>query len=126
MDDLSKLVEIIKSSGRRVYVVERELNLSRLGEKNTVYILELPTGSNAAGGRGGGFGERRITKVYHFECGEGLCRKVGEVEDDERLDALDLPYHATAMPIIDSEGKEKLVSGVIDASFVGSYRETLG
>jgi hypothetical protein len=126
MDDLSKLVEIIKSSGRRVYVVERELNLSRLGEKNTVYILELPTGSNAAGGRGGGFGERRITRVYHFECGEGLCRKVGEVEDDERLDALDLPYHATAMPIIDSEGKEKLVSGVIDASFVGSYRETLG
>jgi hypothetical protein len=126
MDDLSKLLEILNSSGRRVYVAEREVDLSRLGERNTIYVLELPTGSNAAGGRGGGFGERRITRVYHFECGEGLCRKVGEEEDDERLDTLDLPYHATAMPIIDSEGKEKLVSGVIDASFVSSYRERLG
>jgi hypothetical protein len=63
--------------------------------------------------------------VYHVECGPGGCRKTTETEDDERLDALDLPYHATAMPILDPQGNEKLVSGVIDPPFADSYRKAL-
>jgi hypothetical protein len=88
-------------------------------------VLQLPDGSTAAGGRGGGFGERRIVRLYHFECREGTYTKVAEVEDGGKLDSLDLPYHATAMPILDTEGKERLVSGVVDPSFVDSYRQVL-
>jgi hypothetical protein len=125
MDGLSELLELVTGKGRRVYVAEKPIDLRDLQTSNTVYILQLPDGSTAAGGRGGGFGERRIVRLYHFEYGGGTCRKEAEVEDDGKLDSLDLPYHATAMPILDREGREKLVSGVIDPSFVASYRQAL-
>lgn len=125
MDGLSEFLELVNSKGRRVYVTSKPIDLRTLDSPNDIYVLQLPDGSTAAGGRGGGFGERRIVKVYHFEAGEGGLRKVSEIEDDERLDALDLPYHATAMPILDPQGNEKLVSGVIDPPFAQSYREVL-
>jgi hypothetical protein len=62
--------------------------------------------------------------VYRFECGDGLCRKTGEFEDADRLESLDLPYHATAMPITDPDAKERLVSGVVDPALAESYRMT--
>jgi hypothetical protein len=125
MDGLTELLGLLASKGRRVYVAEKPVDLRDLNTPNTIYILQLPDGSTAAGGRGGGFGERRIIRLYQFECGAGTCTKIGEEEDDGKLDLLDLPYHATAMPILDAEGNEKLVSGVIDPSFVSSYRQAL-
>jgi hypothetical protein len=125
MDGLTELLELVSGRGRRVYVTEKPIDLRDLRTANTIYILQLPDGSTAAGGRGGGFGERRIVRLYQFQCGDGTCVKVGEVEDGDKLDSLDLPYHATAMPILDTEGKERLVSGVVDPSFVASYRENL-
>jgi len=125
-DELADLLELVNGGGRKVYVAEKLIDLADLGASNNIYILQLPEGSTAAGGRGGGLGERRIVKVYHYECGGGTCRKVGEFEDDERLDLLDLPYHATAMPLLDPQGREKLVSGVVDAQFAESYRLVLG
>jgi hypothetical protein len=125
MDGLHELLELVTGGGRKVFVAEKPIDLRDLATSNTVYVLQLPDGSRAAGGRGGGFGERRIVKLYHFEYATGTCTKVGEVEDDGRLDLLDLPYHATAMPIMDMEGRERLVSGVTDPSFVASYRQAL-
>jgi hypothetical protein len=60
MEGLSELLELINSKGRRVYVAQRPIDLADLGPANTIYILQLPDGSTAAGGRGGGLGERRI------------------------------------------------------------------
>jgi hypothetical protein len=125
MNGLDDLLALLTSKGRRVYVAEKPVDLRDLNAPNTVYVLQLPDGSTAAGGRGGGFGERRIIRLYHFEYGAGSCTKIGEVEDDSKLDLLDLPYHATAMSVLDTEGTERLVSGVIDPSFVASYRQAL-
>jgi hypothetical protein len=115
---VSEFITFIETKGRRVFVTEEVVDLRAL--------LQLPDGSTAAGGRGGGFGERRIIKVYHYSSGEGGCRKVAEFEDEEKLESLDLPYHATAFPIILPDGKEKLVSGVVDKELAGSYRAALG
>lgn len=125
MDGLSEFLELVGSPGRRVYVAENQIDLSYLDKPNDIYILQLPDGSTAAGGRGGGFGERRIVKLYHFRIADGVCTKVATVEEDEKLDALDLPYHATAMPILDPQGKEKLVSGVVDPPFAQEYARVL-
>jgi hypothetical protein len=125
MDGLAEILQVIEEKGRKVYVTERLIDLRRLDAPNSIFILQLPDGSTAAGGRGGGLGERRIVKAYHFECAGGTCRKVSEVEEEGKLDCLELPYHATAMPILDREGKEKLVSGVVDPAFVKSYRDVL-
>lgn len=124
-DGLAEFLELLNSKGRRVYVAENLINLGDLSSTNDIYVLQLPDGSRAAGGRGGGFGERRIVKVYHFRYGGGSCVKVAEFDDYERLEALDLPYHATAMPVLDPHGNEKLVSGVVDKQFVESYRLVL-
>jgi hypothetical protein len=125
MDGLTELLELVKGTGRKVYVTEKPVDLRDLSTPNTIYILQLPEDSRAAGGRGGGFGERRVIKLFHFQCGGGTCMKVGEVEDDTKLDLLDLPYHATAMPVLDPDGRERLVTGVVDPSYVSSYSTAL-
>ena len=126
MNGLQELTQLIQAKGRRVYVAEQLIDLSDLRAANAIFILQLPDGSTAAGGRGGGLGERRIVKIYHYACGKGTCDKLGETEDDSKLDSLDLPYHATAMPIRLPDGKEALVSGVVDSAFVASYQKVLG
>ena len=119
---LDELLQLLNSEGRRrVYVTEKEIDLRNVSDMNRLFILQLPDQSTAAGGRGGGLGERRIVKMYRFEYGNGECRKLSDVEDEERLDRLDLPYHATAMQVILPDGAEKLVSGVVDPTFVTSY-----
>jgi len=111
---------------RCVYVAERPIDLTKLDEPNTIFVLQLPEGfSTAAGSRGGGFGERRVLKVYQYVCGLGDCKKIDESENQETTEMLELPYHAAAFPIILPDGVEKLVSGVADAEFVAAYRRAL-
>jgi hypothetical protein len=121
-----EFMEFIETKGRRVFVTTEVINLGKLDQHNDIYILQLADGSTAAGGRGGGLGERRVVKAYHYSYGEGECIKVAEFDDVERLESLDLPYHATAFPIMLPDGKEKLVSGVVDKDLVASYKTTLG
>jgi hypothetical protein len=124
--DLQGFVNLIESRMRCVYVSELPIDLARLEEPNTIFVLQLPEGfSTAVGSRGGGFGERRVLKVIQYACGQGDFRKVNEFESQEVTETLDLPYHAAAFPIILPNGKEKLVSGVADAEFVAAYKRTL-
>jgi len=111
---------------RCVYVTERPIDLKKLEGPNTIFVLQLPEGfSTGSGSRGGGFGERRILKVYEYFCGQEDCMRVKEFEDQEMIERLDLPYHAAAFPIILPDGKEKLVSGVADVELVAAYRRAL-
>ena len=126
MADLQGFVNLIESGMRCVYVAERPIDLTKLDEPNTIFVLQLPEGfRTAVGSRGGGLGERRILKVHQYFCGQGGCRKVNEFESQEKTETLDLPYHAAAFPIILPDGSEKLVSGVADVEFVAAYRRAL-
>jgi hypothetical protein len=126
MAGVDEFIALIESKGRRVFVTDELVDLGKLDQPNEIYVLQMPDGSTAAGGRGGGMGERRVVKVYHFSCGQGECRKVSEVVDPERIEGLDLPYHATAFPILLPGGGEKLVSGVADRELAASYRAAIG
>ncbi|HUH99749.1 MAG TPA: hypothetical protein VLY65_01775 [Nitrososphaerales archaeon] len=119
-------IALITSMGRRVFVTTDVIDLAKLDSPNEVYILQMVDNSSAAGGRGGGMGDRRVVKVYHYSCRNGDCVKVGESEDEAKIESLDLPYHATAFPIMLPDGREKLVSGVVDKELVASYRSVLG
>jgi len=124
--DLQEFVSLIESRMRCLYVAERPIDLTKLDEPNTIFVLQLPEGfSTAVGSRGGGFGERRLLKVYQYSCGHGECKKVGVYESQETTEKLDLPYHAAAFPIILPDGREKLVSGVADVEFVAAYRRAI-
>jgi len=126
MPGADEFIALIESMGRRVLVTDDLVDLRRLDEPNEIYVLQMLSASTAAGGRGGGMGDRKVVKVYHFSCGNGECKKMGEVEDEQKIESLDLPYHATAFPVLLPDGKEKLISGVADKALVASYRAALG
>lgn len=122
MTPLEELVALLSEKGRRIFVAESDVNLKLLAGENSVFVLQLPEGSMAAGGRAGGFGERRVEKLYAFHYADGTCRKLFEVNSPDKLEKYELPYHATGTPVVLPDGSERVVSGVIDPEFVESYK----
>jgi hypothetical protein len=125
MTPLEELAHLISEKGRRILVAQNPVDLKTLQGENAVYILQLPEDSHAAGGRAGGFGERRVEKIYSFHYLNGSCRKVFEVEAPEKLERFELPYHAAGTPVILPDGSERVISGVIDPEFVESYQQVV-
>jgi len=123
MTPLEELAKLISEKGRKILVAQNPVDLRSLQGENSVFILQLPEGSSAAGGRAGGFGERRLSKLYCFHYSEGACRKLYEVDSAEKLERFDLPYHAAGTPVILPDGSETVISGVIDPEFVESYKQ---
>lgn len=117
-----QFVELLGDAGRHIFVTQDRLDLRSLEKPNEVYVLELPNGSSSAQ-RGAG-GVPRVVKAYHYRCGSGECIKVDETEDEERLENLDLPDHAT-ISIVLPDGRERLVPGIADKELVRSYSEIL-
>jgi hypothetical protein len=123
MTPLEELAHLISQKGRRILVAQNPVDLKTLQGENSVYILQLPEEGHPAGGRAGGFGERRVEKIYCFHYENGACRKLFEVEAPEKLEKFELPYHAAGTPVILPDGSEKVISGVIDPEFIESYRQ---
>ncbi|MBI4258717.1 MAG: hypothetical protein HY619_07165 [Thaumarchaeota archaeon] len=126
MDDaFRELVELIKQkavSRLALLVGVRDIRLDSKQDQNRIYVLELAV-SNAAGGRGGGFGQRNITRVSCFSLVDGEWSKVVDISDEASLDGFDPPYHATAMPITLEDGSEAMAAGVVDPMLVSEYDE---
>ena len=122
MTPLEELADLLSEKGRRIFVAENQVNLKSLQGENSIFVLQLPEGSLAAGGRAGGFGERRVEKLYAFHYADGTCRKLFEVNAPEKLERYELPYHAAGTPVVLPDGSERIVSGVIDPEFVESYK----
>ncbi len=122
MTPLEELAGLLSEKSRRIFVAENDVNLKSLHGENSIFVLQLPEGSLAAGGRAGGFGERRVEKLYAFHYANGACRKLFEVNTPDKLEKYELPYHASGTPVILPDGSERIVSGVIDPEFVESYK----
>ncbi len=76
MTPLEELTKLISEKGRRLFVAENDVNLKSLEGENSIFILQLPESGMSAGGRAGGFGERRVEKLYAFHYSNGACRKL--------------------------------------------------
>ncbi len=125
MTPLEELAALLSEKGRRILVAENQVDLKSLQGENSIFVLQLPEGSLAAGGRAGGFGERRVEKLYAFHYADGACRKLFEVNTPDKLERYELPYHAAGMPVVLPDGSEKVVSGVIDREMVESYKQVV-
>lgn len=122
MTPLEELTSLVIEKGRKILVAEIPVDLQSLQSENSVYILQLPEAGSAAGGRAGGFGERRLERLYAFHYEKGACFKLFEVDNPEKLEKYDLPYHAAGTPVVLPDGSEHVISGVIDPEFVESYK----
>src|SRR5207247_2542968 len=79
-------VKIIYEKGRNILVAHNPVDLRTLQGENAVFILQLPAGSSAAGGRAGGFRERRLSKLYCFHYSQCACPKLYDVDSPEKLE----------------------------------------
>jgi len=86
---------------------------------NTLVLLKIAEGSLAAGGRGGGFGERRVVQVSIFEAKSGSWTKLFDTIDDARLPDFEVPYHVSRLPMTLADGTEAMGYGVVDPDLVG-------
>ena len=89
-------------------------------------MLKLAEGSLASGGRGGGFGERRVVKVLLFRCSEGACEKLFETEDEARVAQFEVPYYVARLPVTLADGTESMGYGVVEPELVGQFLTKAG
>lgn len=100
-------------------VADDDIDLSVKGKSNTIYILELDTGSNVAGGRVGGFGSRRFKMIHLFRLEDERCVKMKSIElegdDKEEVDAVvgGGGGYVVRLPIR-FDGREVMASCLID------------
>src|SRR6266849_1354545 len=123
MTALEELTNLLSEKGRRIIVAENPIDLKAMAGDNSIFVLQLPEAGTAAGGRAGGFGERRVEKLYAFHYANGTCRKLFEVDSPDKLERYELPYHAAGTPVVLPDGSERIVSGVIDPEFAESYKQ---
>jgi hypothetical protein len=124
MTPLEELSDLLTGKSRVIVLSDREVDLRR--GKNRLFILKMLEGSLAAGGRGAGFGERKITKVALFDFYENGCDKLFETEDPSRLGAFEVPYYVSRLPFILADGAEVMGYGVVDPDLVAEYSKKVG
>ena len=120
MTPLQELSDLLSGRARVIVISEKNVDLRENGE-NRILVLKMVEGSLAAGGRGGGFGERKVTRVFLFRCGGGNCEKVFETEDKPKLDAFEVPFYVTRLPFTLADGTEGVGYGVVDPQLVTEY-----
>ncbi|MFQ5940310.1 MAG: hypothetical protein ACE5KA_01235 [Nitrososphaerales archaeon] len=121
MQELEELLAILKEKAEInlvLVVADNEISLNLNEASNRIYLLEVDSGGHAAGGRGGGFGQRKFKKVHCFDFQNGICKKI--LETSENLDDLDSGY-VVRMPIALPDGKEIMASCSINSMLIKEY-----
>ena len=119
-DRSNSLDNIFQDEARKILVCKDEINLSTKNE-NTIFILFVEESKGSAGGRIGGGGFRRISRVVCYQTVNGVEKKIFETQDDNVISNFDIPLSAVAMDIELSNGIPKVVQGIVDEELINSY-----
>jgi hypothetical protein len=106
--------------GRKIIVADSEIDLTA-NNTGDIFILFIEESRGSAGGRAGGSGFRKISKITRFMCANGRCVKSFETENAESIELFDIPYSAVAMDIRLSQGQQIVIQGIVDPDLVRSY-----
>lgn len=124
---LNELVSLIKNKAvnRLALIISaKDLNLNSTDE-NEVYVLEI-SASNAAGGRGAGYGSREISKIHCFVSKDGTWKKKSEISGEALLEGFTPPHYVSLLPLTLDDGSEVVVYGVVDFSLISEYNQRFG
>jgi hypothetical protein len=120
--DLQEELSSQVSGGARVIVIaERDVDLRATAGDNRIFLLRIAEGSLASGGRGGGFGERRVVSVGYFVRAGGAWSKPFYTQDEAKLSGFEVPYYVSRLPMTLSDGTEAMGYGVVDAELVEEF-----
>ncbi len=125
MNPIDELVARLSGSSRAIVIARRDVDLRPQSGENTLFVLGIGEGSLAAGGRGGGFGERKVTAVSCFELKAGAWSLVFEA-GSEKAGEYEVPYHVSRLPITMADGSETMGYGVVDPELVSDLSRRSG
>ena len=105
---------------RKIVVCKSDIDLCKKTD-NTVFILFVEESHGSAGGRIGGAGFRRISKISCFDIAGGDTQKIFETRDEAEISQFEIPLSAVAMDIKLSDGVPKVIQGITDEDLVKTY-----
>lgn len=125
MPALEELSSLLTGAARVIAISEKDLDLRKTATENQVFLLKMAEGSLAAGGRGGGFGERRVVRVLRFKQTSGEWEKLLDSEDEAAMAKFEIPYYVARMPVTMQDGAEIVGYGVVDPQLVAEFAAKL-
>lgn len=118
MTPLDELSASLSGPSRVVVIAAADVNLQSLAGSNDLVLLRILEGSLAAGGRGGGFGERKVVTVARFRYADGVCEKLFETSEPAKANEFEVPFHVSRMPMVLKDGTDFMGYGVVDGDLV--------
>ncbi len=125
MNALEELESALTSGSRAIVISETDVDLRPRSSDNRLFILKIGEGSLAAGGRGGGFGERKVTGVLCFELKSGIWSVIFRA-DEGRLGEFEVPYYVSRIPMTMADGSEAMGYGVVEPALVSELSKRSG
>jgi hypothetical protein len=119
-DKSDSLDTIFEGGERKIVVCKDDLKLTEKKD-NIIFILFIEESRGSAGGRIGGAGFRKISRIVCYNTANGIQRKIFETQDDNVISHFEIPLSAVAMDIELSNGIQKVVQGIVDEDLVSSY-----
>jgi hypothetical protein len=125
MEPVEELVSHLSGQGRAIVISANDVDLRPGAADNRLFLLKIGEGSLAAGGRGGGFGERKVTAVMCFERKGGNWSKTFEAAEGDAA-SYEVPYYVSRLPLTMADGREAMGYGVVDPQLVGDMAKKAG
>lgn len=119
-ENTESLNSVLLDGSRKIVVCINDIDLSKKNE-NTIFILFVEESRGSAGGRIGGAGLRRISRISCFKITNGTAQKVFETENENAISNFEVPLSAVAMDIKLSNGTSKVIQGIVDENLVNNY-----
>ncbi len=118
MDSRDELSSHLTGGSRVIVIAEKDVDLRTASGGNRLFLLKIAEGSLAAGGRGGGFGERKVVEVSCFSSNGGPWTKLFETREESRVAGFEVPYYVSRVPFTLADGTEEMGYGVVEPELV--------
>jgi len=118
-------VTYLTGPSRAIVIAQKDVDLRPQSGENRLFVLNIGEGSLAAGGRGGGFGERKVSAVSCFELKADAWSLVFRAPS-ERVGEYEVPYYVSRLPMTMPDGTETMGYGVVDPELVSELSRKSG
>ncbi len=119
---MAELSSHLSGGARAIVISEKDIDLRRNSGDNRIFVLKIGEGSLAAGGRGGGFGERKVITVLCYELKSGVWSKLFQA-DESSAEGFEVPYYVSRIPMTMADGTESMGYGVVEPALVAEMSE---
>jgi hypothetical protein len=120
MTNFSSLEEVLSLPTRKLVVSSTEVDLSK-SENSIVFVLLVEESFGSAGGRAGGSGSRKISRILGFKIHQSMISLMIDIREMDIIDRFDVPYSAVALDITLSTGQRSVVQGIVDPILIEEY-----